>query len=80
MKPLECSRSNAKNRVQAGEENLVVNVEGLAALSCIHFTYDSQCFTHTHTHKTICLVHISLMIPNASHTHTKPSVLYTFHL
>ena len=25
MKPLECSRLNAKNRVQAGEENLVVN-------------------------------------------------------
>ena len=24
MKPLECSRLNAKNRVQAGEENLVV--------------------------------------------------------
>ena len=25
MKPLECSRLNAKNRVQAGEDNLVVN-------------------------------------------------------
>ena len=25
LKPLECSRLNAKNRVQAGEENLVVN-------------------------------------------------------
>ena len=25
MKALECSRLNAKNRVQAGEENLVVN-------------------------------------------------------
>ena len=25
MKPLECSRLNAKNRVQVGEENLVVN-------------------------------------------------------
>ena len=25
MKPLECSRLNAKNRIQAGEENLVVN-------------------------------------------------------
>ena len=25
MKPLECSRLNAINRVQAGEENLVVN-------------------------------------------------------
>ena len=25
VKPLECSRLNAKNRVQAGEENLVVN-------------------------------------------------------
>ena len=25
MKPLECSRLNAPNRVQAGEENLVVN-------------------------------------------------------
>ena len=25
MKSLECSRLNAKNRVQAGEENLVVN-------------------------------------------------------
>ena len=25
MKPLECSRLNAKNRVQAGEENLVVS-------------------------------------------------------
>ena len=25
MKPLECSRLNAKNRVQAGEENLMVN-------------------------------------------------------
>ena len=25
MKPLESSRLNAKNRVQAGEENLVVN-------------------------------------------------------
>ena len=25
MKPLECSRLNAKNGVQAGEENLVVN-------------------------------------------------------
>ena len=25
MKPLECSRLDAKNRVQAGEENLVVN-------------------------------------------------------
>ena len=25
MKLLECSRPNAKNRVQAGEENLVVN-------------------------------------------------------
>ena len=25
MKPLECSRLNGKNRVQAGEENLVVN-------------------------------------------------------
>ena len=25
MKPVECSRLNAKNRVQAGEENLVVN-------------------------------------------------------
>ena len=25
MKPLECSRLNTKNRVQAGEENLVVN-------------------------------------------------------
>ena len=24
MKPLECNRLNAKNRVQAGEENLVV--------------------------------------------------------
>ena len=24
MKPLECSRLNAENRVQAGEENLVV--------------------------------------------------------
>ena len=25
MKPLECSRLNAKNRVLAGEENLVVS-------------------------------------------------------
>ena len=25
MKPLECSRLNAKNRVRAGEENLVVS-------------------------------------------------------
>ena len=25
MKPLECSRLNAKNRVQAGEENFLVN-------------------------------------------------------
>ena len=25
MKPLECSRLNAQNRVQAGEENLVVS-------------------------------------------------------
>ena len=25
MKPLKCSRLNAKNRIQAGEENLVVN-------------------------------------------------------
>ena len=25
MKPQECSRLNAKNRVEAGEENLVVN-------------------------------------------------------
>ena len=25
MKPLGCSKLNAKNRVQAGEENLVVN-------------------------------------------------------
>ena len=25
MKPLECSRLNAQNSVQAGEENLVVN-------------------------------------------------------
>ena len=25
MKPLECSRLNAQNRVQAGEEDLVVN-------------------------------------------------------
>ena len=25
MKPLECSRLNTKNRVQAGEENLVVS-------------------------------------------------------
>ena len=24
MKPLECSRLNAKNRIQAGEKNLVV--------------------------------------------------------
>ena len=26
MKPLECSRLNARNRVQAGEENLVENL------------------------------------------------------
>ena len=25
MKPLECNRPNAQNRVQAGEEHLVVN-------------------------------------------------------
>ena len=25
MKPLECNRLNSKNRVQAGEENMVVN-------------------------------------------------------
>ena len=25
MKPLKCSRLNGKNRIQAGEENLVVN-------------------------------------------------------
>ena len=47
-------------------------------LSCTHFTYDSQCFTHTHTHKTICLVYISLMIPNALHTHTHKTICLVY--